>query len=370
MTSILDIMGYSTMTSTKCSYRGSLQPGSGTICGSFSLARGVLGGPLNDVSRWDARSKVIEALRLTGPKLPKEMQAQFVDMLSPLNIGITVGVLVAWVASQAFGVGEVLDALLFIAGLVLIGPMIIQCAKDLARFVDLVQTAHNRSDLDTASFYLARVISVLGVTVFMAFLTKCASKGVAKVGAVQPPEASMTETVASAEVPTAPQRTYEVLLPADKVLQGDGTLAQAMRKAALDDWYRNYPSLDKWRKYNPVTKKFETAAMNRVSHMSGTDLSFPIIRRTLQPGTEIIQFQRIGGQLGVYLGYPNATPAELGILGKGRIVRRFRVVEPLEVLESTAAEFKAGRVSGVGGKGGGQQIIMPPDWERRVQKLW
>jgi hypothetical protein len=302
------------------------------------------------------------------------MQAQFADMLSPVNIGITVGVLGAWVASHAFGVGEVADVLLFIVGLAMVGPAVLQCARDLVTFVELVRKAHCRSDLDTASSYLARVVSVLGVTVFMAFLTKCAGKGaqMAKIGAVPPPGlAAVTEPVAPAAASTAPLRAYEVLLPADKVLEGDGALALAMRKAALDDWYRNYPALDKWRKRIPGTKnEFETAAQKRASHISASDLTQPIIRRTLQPDTEIIQYQRMGGQLGIYLGFPDATPSELGILGKGRIVHRFRVIDPLQVLESSAAEFQPGKVSGVGGRGGGQQLIMPPDWESRVQKIW
>jgi hypothetical protein len=344
------------------------------MCRNSSSLPGVVGSPVDDVAKWDTSSKIREALRLTTPKLPKEMQRQFADMLSPLNIGITVGVLGAWAASHAFGVGEIVDVLLFIVGLGLVGTAVFQCAKDLVRFVEIVRMAHHRSELDEASFYLARVIGVLGVTVFMAFLTKCAAKGVGRMrmspgGAAE--VAISNESIVSETASSRPQRTYEVLLPADKVLEGDGAMAEAMRKASLDDWYRNYPALDKWRKRVPGAKgEFETAAQKRASHMAGTDLSMPVIRRTLLRDTEIIQFKRMGGQLGVYLGSPGATPSELGILGKGRIVHRFRVVEPLEVLETTAAKFQSGMVSGVGGKGGGQQLIMPPDWERRVQKLW
>jgi hypothetical protein len=344
------------------------------MCRNLSSLPGVVGSPMDDISKWDNSSRIMEALRLTTPKLPKEMQHQFADMLSPLNIGITVGVLAAWAGSHAFGVGEVVDVLLFIVGLGLIGTAVFQCAKDLVRFVELVRTARHRSDLNEASVYLARVISVLGVTVFMAFLTKCAAKGIGRVrGPVGgAPEVSIgSEPMASEAVSSRPRRAYEVLLPADKVLEGDGALAEAMRKAALDDWFRDYPALNKWRKRMPGAKgEIETAAQKRASHIAGTDLSMPVIRRTLLPDTEIIQYKRMGGQLGVYLGAPGATPSELGILGKGRIMHRFRVVQPLEVLETTAAKFESGRVSGVGGKGGGQQLIMPPDWERRVQKLW
>lgn len=367
-------MGSTATTKPKVNLGQTVWIDSGTMVRTASPLPGVAGNPLDDVSQWDTSSRIMEALRFTAPKLPKEMQQQFADMLTPANIGITVGVLGAWVASHAFGIGEVVDVLLLLVGLALVGGAIFQCAKDLGRFVELVRNARCRADLDNASFYLARVVSVLGVTVFMALLAKCAAKGV-RVGRVPSPPLSevpvMSEPVAPSAASPRPQRLYEVLLPADKVLEGDGALAQAMRKAALDDWYRNYPALDKWRRKVPGTKhEFETAAQKRASHVAGADLTLPVARRTLAKHTEIIQYQRIGGQLGIYLGFPGATPSSLGILGKGRIVHRFCVLEPFEVLETTAKEFQIGKISGVGGKGGGQQLIMPPDWERKVQKLW
>jgi hypothetical protein len=167
-----------------------------------------------------------------------------------------------------------------------------------------------------------------------------------------------------------PARAYETLLPVEKVMEGDGAMAHAMRKAALDDWYRNYPQVNKWRKWNPKTKSWDSAAAKRASHIAGSDLAATVVRRRLPPGVEIIQYQRVGGQLGTYLAFPGTTPEQLAILADARITRRFVVTEPLEALETTVAQFGKGMVSGVGGKGGGRQLIMPPDWERYVRVIW
>jgi hypothetical protein len=327
-------------------------------------------GVADDVARWSAERRFMTAARLAGPKLPASMQKEFMALFSGTNLVIIGVVFAAWAASHAFGVGEAFDLIMLLVGLVMIGPMAWQCAKDLARFVQLAQQARNCRDLDDAGGALARVVAVLGVTVFMALIAKAASrmpKGRLALAesAEALPERSMPP--ASAQ---APARAYEILLPVEKVMDGEGALAQAMRKAALDDWYRNYPQLNKWRKWNPKTKAWETAAAKRASHIAGSDLAATVVRRRLQPGTEITQYQAVGRQLGTYLAFPSTSPGELAILADARIIRRFVITSPFEALETTAARFAKGQIPGVGGKGGGRQLIMPPDWERYVRVIW
>ena len=356
--------------------RGLAAPGlpegpAGRVGACFPQA-GVVGAAFEDVSGWTMEQRLLEAARLAGPLLPPAMQGEFKAMFTGRNLALMAGVLAAWAASHAFGVGEVLDLLLFLVGLVVIGSGVLQCATDLARFVTVARQARRHAELNEAAACLARVVAVLGVTVFMALLTRVASRlprgRAAGLRAEGAPAAG--RGLPSAGGASEPARLYETLLPVDKVMEGDGIMAQAMRKAALDDWYRNYPQLNKWRRYNPKTRQWESAAQKRASHLAGSNLVAPVVRRQLEAGTEIIQYQTVGRQLGFYLAAPGAAPADLAILADGRILRRFVVLRPFEALETMAAPFPRGQVPGVGGPGGGLQLIMPPHWERFVEPIW
>ena len=331
---------------------------------------GVVGGVADDVAHWSGERRFMEAARLAGPKLPASMQAEFMALFSGQNLLILGVVFAAWAASHAFGVGEAFDLIVLLLGLAMLGPMAWQCAWDLARFVQLARAARNCGDLDAAGAALARVLAVLGVTVFMVLIAKAASR--MPKGRLALAETSESWPKRSLPPPSArpPARLYDTLLPVEKVMEGDGVMAQAMRKAALDDWYRNYPQLNKWRRWNPKTRQWETAARLRASHIAGTDIAASVVRRALQPGAEIIQYQTLGRRLGTYLAYPGTSPKDLAILADARIVRRFVVTQPFQALETTAAPFPKGIIPGVGGRGGGRQLIMPPDWERYVRAIW
>ncbi|MDB6067529.1 MAG: Zn-binding Pro-Ala-Ala-Arg protein involved in TypeVI secretion [Pedosphaera sp.] len=168
--------------------------------------------------------------------------------------------------------------------------------------------------------------------------------------------------------PAAPTRAraYEVMAPMDKVVEGNGSLAIAMRKAVVDDWYQNH--------YSPAYKgkgsNDQTAAQKRASLVDATDLTKPVVRRRLPLGMQMIRYQGIDGGWHIHLAYPNGDPAELGINVRGRLLLRYIIEAPFEVLETTSKTIPAGVVWGVGGQGGGKQLIMPPDWERYVRRIW
>jgi len=307
------------------------------------------------VAGWPAERRIMEAARMAAPKLPASVRAEFLTLFSGRNLVIMGVVFTAWAASHAFGIGEAIDLILLLVGLVMLGSQVWQCAKDLVEFVQVARVSRTRAELDGAATALARVIAVLGVTLFMALIAKAASrlpKGRLALRESAPPPLKRSVSPGG----KAPARLYETLLPVNKVMEGDGALAQAMRKAALDDWYRNYPQLNKYRN-------------RRASHLAGTNLAATVVRRELKVGTEIIQYQTVGRQLGTYLASPGTAPGELGILADARVVRRFKVMKPFEAVESTASPFPKGKVPGVGGKGGGRQLIMPPDWERYVRSF-
>ena len=93
-------------------------------------------------------------------------------LLTPLNLGILVGTLVAWAGSHFFGVGEIVDVLLLVVGAFAIGWSIGDVGKDLFRFADCTINARTDADLDRAAEAFAHAVVLAGVTVIMAILLR------------------------------------------------------------------------------------------------------------------------------------------------------------------------------------------------------
>lgn len=129
---------------------------------------------------------------------------------------------------------------------------------------------------------------------------------------------------------------------------------QRVGRQLLEDWYREHPGIG-WDK------------SKMAKHMSGSRKFTRIRKIKMRRGTVIEQWIRAGGQPGIYCTPLNSDPTKLGIRLQGRIVVRYKVREPIYVLETVIEDFQAGKVAGVGGAGGGIQYIMPPNWERYVQ---
>ena len=337
----------------------------GTLVRTASSTVGVAGqrSSVDNIAGWPLKEKLTVALRRTADRLPANMRAEFMGMISPVNIGITVGIFAVWVGSHAVGIGEIVDVVLAVVGGVTIGWSVFGVIRDIRQFAVLTGSAKTNRDLDLAAAHLAAAISVIGVTLLTIILTEGAAKIKARPVRVVP------EVLPPAEVvPQAPQRGYQVLTPLDAEIKGDGAMAMAIRRAALDEFYKMHPKLElkgmtmengEWVRSRPGER--------RASHIAGTDLTLPVIRRELVPGEVIIMFQRAGGQPGTYLARAGALPERLGMSAEGRILKQYQVIEPLEVMETTASTMKPGAAAGVGGKGGDQQLIMPPNWERSVR---
>jgi hypothetical protein len=99
---------------------------------------------------------------------------------------------------------------------------------------------------------------------------------------------------------------------------------------------------------------------NALRYLKGFDLGRPVVVRTLQKGTIIIQWvNKETGLVGRWFAPVGTKMTELGIEGK-RGVQLFRVNRDIEVLEGTAADFP----SASGGEmlpGGGQQYFLGSD---------
>ncbi len=338
----------------------------GTMVRVASPGTGVTGQHVSadSVVGWPLKEKLTVALQRTAPLLPASMREQFLALLSPANLAITVGVLAVWVGSHAFGVGEVVDAVLAVVGGVMMGMSIVGVVRDIRKFAVLAGSAKTQRDLDLAAAHLADAIAVIGVNVFAVVVTE----GAAKIGArpLELPPKTPPVVEAHPVVPEPPRRLYQMMTPE---MDGDGPIAQALRRAALDDFYQSFAKLDyKGMMYDDRTGEWVRSRpeQRRASHIAGTDLTRPVFHRTLQPGEVIAMYQRVGGQPGTYLARVGTPAAKLGISPVGRIVKLYRVVTPLEAIESTAADM-ANAAPGVGGKGGAQQLIMLPDWERHTR---
>lgn len=93
--------------------------------------------------------------------------------------------------------------------------------------------------------------------------------------------------------------------------------------------------------------------------MNSFNLQKPVELVELPPGLEVVQYVREGGSVGTFFAYPGTSPGALAISSDGRILTRFVVNEPISVLKGTAAPFPTGKYPGVGGPGGGVQLIFP-----------
>jgi len=93
-------------------------------------------------------------------------------LLSPTNLAIMAATLVAWIASQFFGVGEILDVLLLVVGAFAIGWSIGDVAKDLYTFGERTVNGRSDADLDTAAKAFSHAVILAGITVIMAILLR------------------------------------------------------------------------------------------------------------------------------------------------------------------------------------------------------
>ena len=120
--------------------------------------------------------RFVSVLHRTGPKLPGEIQEEFMALLSPASIAIIVAVLVVWAGSHYFGVGFVADAILLVAGIGFLGWQVWTVGGDFVAFIELTYSARTESDLEKAATHLANFIAVVGVAVFMALIAKGAKR--------------------------------------------------------------------------------------------------------------------------------------------------------------------------------------------------
>jgi hypothetical protein len=128
------------------------------------------------VAAMTAAEKLGEAMRRSLPSLSPEARAQVESMLTPESLAIMAGVLTAWLASHAFGAGEIADAVMLVAGALALGWSVFSLAEELYRFASTAIGAKNENDLDQAAQHFARAVAIGGVTVVLSVLTRGAGR--------------------------------------------------------------------------------------------------------------------------------------------------------------------------------------------------
>jgi hypothetical protein len=123
-----------------------------------------------DISRMSFEHRLGETFRRTLPKLGPEARAQLQAMINPQSLAIIAGVLVAWIVSHAFGIGEIIDAILLAVGVAAVGFAIFTGLDHLYDFAVGTYRARTERDLDVAADHLAKAISILGIQAVLAVL--------------------------------------------------------------------------------------------------------------------------------------------------------------------------------------------------------
>lgn len=105
------------------------------------------------------------------------------------------------------------------------------------------------------------------------------------------------------------------------------------------------------------------------SYIDSADLDKPVTKETLHKGDKFDVWVRNGGQPGMYSMPPGTDPGTVAIETQNRHLEQYEVQQDLQVVKSTANNFDKGKVEGVGGKGGGTQYMLPPNWKNSVKKI-
>ena len=138
-----------------------------------------------NVSALTSEQKVEQAIWRGVKLLPGDIGAELMSFLTTKSVAIMVGTLVGLAVAQAFGIGELADALLLIAGIGFCGWGAVDGCRDLFHFVKTAIGARSEQDLDMAAHYFASAVVKIGVTAIMAFLLKKPLKSFREAGGLK-----------------------------------------------------------------------------------------------------------------------------------------------------------------------------------------
>lgn len=136
-----------------------------------------------EVSRLSSADKIAEAMRRSLPHLPGEARRVVEGLLQPGTIAIVTATIMVWAGSHFFGVGEIVDIILIVVGVVGLGFAVFEGAGALYDFAMGAINARSNAQLDTAGGNFARAITLLGIATVQAVLLRGQAGKVAARGA-------------------------------------------------------------------------------------------------------------------------------------------------------------------------------------------
>jgi hypothetical protein len=122
------------------------------------------------------QERLAATLRRTLPKVAPEARAQLEALIDPQSLAIMAAVLTAWVASHAFGIGEVIDIIIAVIGVVSIGWAVFAGIDHLYEFGKGVYLGRSDGDFEMAADHLAKAIGILGIQAVLAVLFRGAKR--------------------------------------------------------------------------------------------------------------------------------------------------------------------------------------------------
>jgi outer membrane biosynthesis protein TonB len=131
--------------------------------------------PELDVAHMELEDKLVEVMLRAIDELPSEFAEQLLAMLED---PVFWGLLLAWLVSQFFVVGEVVDVLLLAAGLFYLGRAALGLAEEFGAFVAATRNAQSEEDLDEAAKHLAAFLAGVGLGVLQALVFHKANEAI------------------------------------------------------------------------------------------------------------------------------------------------------------------------------------------------
>lgn len=132
--------------------------------------------PETPIAKWSNFDKLGAVIRRAAILLPENVGKELLALLDPTALAIVVAVVVVWAASHFVGIGEIIDVVLLIVGVISIGPLAWKAGEHLISFAIGTINAKKEEDLDEAAKHLSEAVAMLGVQVVMALLLKKAPK--------------------------------------------------------------------------------------------------------------------------------------------------------------------------------------------------
>lgn len=174
------------------------------------------GKPAKPVTSMTMEEKLAEVVRRSEPRLPPEVFSQIGQLLTPESLALMAGVTIAWAGSHFFGVGEIADVVLLVAGGIMIGTSAMGVGREMYSFALGTKNAQTEQDLDRASEHFARALVDGGVTLVSALFFRSRPKTFH--------EPFFEGPVNVARGPRGPGLRFKPMTTVDRIPQNPGTV--------------------------------------------------------------------------------------------------------------------------------------------------